>query len=177
LRARAAVAVAHAGGPAIHIRLARPDDAEAISALATRVQALHAAAEPGVFRPAGAATFAPATVQALIALPGHQIRVATVDGAVAGYAYASLRDVPETPWKYATRVCAIEQMGVDERHRRRGLGARLLAAVRGGAAAWGAAELRLSVWEFNEEARAFYARQGFTSYQRHLRLGLGEPPA
>lgn len=164
-------------GPAVDVRLARPDDAEAISRLATRVQALHAAAEPGVFRPASAATFPPATVRALTALPGHQIWVATVDGGVAGYAYAILRDVAETPWKYATRVCAIEQMGVDERHRRRGLGARLLAAVRDAAAAWNAAELRLSVWEFNDEARAFYARQGFTGYQRHLRRGLDEPHA
>lgn len=170
------MAVARPDGPAIDVRPARPDDAEAISRLATRVQALHAAAEPGVFRPAGAATFPPGTVRALMAIPSHRLWVAAADGAVAGYAYAILRDVPETPWKYAARVCAIEQMGVDERHRRRGLGARLLAAVRDAAAAWGAAEIRLTVWEFNAEARAFYARHGFGGYQRHLRLRVGDAP-
>lgn len=57
------------------------------------------------------------------------------------------------------------------------VGARLVCAVRGAGAAWGAAEIRLTVWEFNGEARTFYARQGLGGYQRRLRLGLDGPPA
>lgn len=157
----------------IALREAGPDDAEAISALAREVQALHAHAHPEVFRPAGPDTFPAETIRALMAQPGHRFWIAHVDGAPAGYAYAELQRTPETPWHRAATVCSIEQMGVTAAARGHGAGTALVEAAGAFASAHGARELRLSVWHFNEDARAFYASAGFTPFQHRLWRRIG----
>ena len=164
-------------------RPAVPDDAPAISALAAEVQAIHAAAHPGIFKPAVAETFPPEAIAERI-VAGHRFWVAVVDGGVVGYAYATVQAEPETAWRYATTVVTLDQMGVAARHRGHGAGSALVAAVRDMAAALGAPEVRLNVWAFNAGARAFYARCGFVAVQERLWLptradggGRGDAPA
>ena len=164
----------------IEIRPATADDAPAISALAAEVQTLHAAAHPAVFKPAGPDTFPAAAIRERMATAGHRFWVAVIAGEVAGYVYLVTQAEPETAWRYAAVVATLDQMGVAARHRYRGVGARLVAAVRDAAVAAGAAEVRLNVWAFNEDARAFYRRCGFARVQERLWLptgGVGVPVA
>jgi GNAT superfamily N-acetyltransferase len=53
-------------------------------------------------------------------------------------------------------------------HRRRGVGAALIAAVRAEAASRNVALLGLDVWSFNADARAFFQSQGFAPYNERL---------
>lgn len=157
----------------IEIRLAAPADAPDISDLAAEVQALHAAAHPAIFKPAGPETFPAAAIRSRMADGGHRFWVAVVAGEVAGYAYVTIQAEPETAWRYAAQVVTLDQMGVGARHRGRGVGAQLVAAVRAAAAEAGAAEVRLNVWTFNDGARAFYRRCGFVQAQERLCLPTG----
>jgi GNAT superfamily N-acetyltransferase len=52
-------------------------------------------------------------------------------------------------------------MAVGGRWRGRGIGTRLLDALRATARERGIGTLELNVWSFNAEAREFYARAGF----------------
>lgn len=165
----------------VEILVARPEDAEAMSALAAEVQALHAGARPDVFKAPGPETLPPTTIRDRMATAGHLFWVAVVDGGVAGYAYVTVQQEPETSWKYAATVATLDQMGVAARSRRRGAGTALVAAARRSARAHGAHELRLNVWAFNAEARDFYARCGFAIVQERRWLPTangagGDPP-
>jgi GNAT superfamily N-acetyltransferase len=157
----------------IEIRPAAAPDAPAISELAAEVQALHAVAHPTIFKPAGAETFPAAVIRERMATAGHCFWVAVVDGEIVGYAYLVTQAEPETAWRYAAVAATLDQMGVAARHRRRGVGAGLVAAVHEAAAALGAAEVRLNVWTFNGDARAFYRRCGFNQVQERLWLPTG----
>ncbi len=158
------------------IRSALAHDAAAISSIACEVQALHAAAHPTIFKPPGAATFPPETIVELMAMPGHHFFVAASGDTVAGYLYAVVESQPATAWKYATTVLTVEQMGVHDSHRAQGLGERLLRAAHSLAQERGVAEVRLSVWAFNDGARRFYDRHGYAVYQERRRSVLPQFP-
>ena len=164
----------------ITIRPAGPGDAPRISELAAEVQALHAAALPAIFKPAGPETLPASVIRDRMAVPGHRFWVAVAGDAqqeVVGYVHATVQAEPETAWWYAATVVTLDQMGVAVRHRGRGAGSRLVAAVRDAAVAAGAGEVRLNVWAFNEGARAFYRRCGFAPVQERLWLPAGADSA
>jgi ribosomal protein S18 acetylase RimI-like enzyme len=62
----------------------------------------------------------------------------------------------------------VSDLVVAERHRRRGIGRRLLAASERFAVESGASSLELVVYEFNESALRFYQRLGFGTLSRSL---------
>jgi len=82
---------------------------------------------------------------------------------------------PEPLWRYASRLLLLDQMGVDARHRSRGIGEALWNAVRETAAAEGVDRVVLNVWSFNREARRFYERLGFTPFQERMAFEIWPP--
>ena len=155
----------------LEIRNARPNDAEAVAALAQATQALHAAALPNIFKPAGPDTFPPAAVRAVLNRPDHVLYVAADAGRVVGYIHAEMQREPETALKYRSEVLYVRQMGVAAAHQRREIGRQLLDTIRREAVGRGLTTLMLSVYTANPVARAFYLRYGFVPYREDLRLG------
>jgi GNAT superfamily N-acetyltransferase len=88
--------------------------------------------------------------------------VATFDGEPVGFALAIVLD----------GGAHLEEMDVLPAHGRRGLGAKLLAAVCDWAASRGASELTLTTYDDVEWNRAFYERHGFTVVEAD-RVGPG----
>jgi ribosomal protein S18 acetylase RimI-like enzyme len=150
------------------VRRATVVDAAVLSALNAEVQAIHAAALPGWFKPLGTEAFPLAGTAALLANPYNLVLVAEIGAEPVGYVYASLTRHTETPWRYAYDMVYVHQIGVRATHRRRGVGAALLAAVRAEAASRNVALLGLDVWSFNAEARAFFQRQGLAPYNERM---------
>ena len=148
----------------ITVRRATSADAALLSALNAEVQAIHAEALPAWFKPPGPPAFPPA----LVDNPGNLVFVAEVGAEPAGYVYASVTRHAETPWRYAYEMIYIHQIGVRAAHRRRGVGAALIGAVRSEATSRNVALLGLDVWSFNAGARAFFQRQGFAPYNERL---------
>jgi ribosomal protein S18 acetylase RimI-like enzyme len=153
---------------AILIRKAVEQDAATLGALNADVQALHAAALPWLFKPPGPDRFSLAAVKDLLAEPGNLFFIAEIDGTAAGYAYAQIMEMPETPFIYAHGRIYLHHISVRPEHRRRGVGSALIAAVRAAAAETGVKLIALDVWTFNDEARAFFRRHGFAAYNERL---------
>lgn len=152
----------------LRVRRASADDAALISSLNVDVQALHAAALPHRFKPPTDATFPPAEAAALLKNPDTLAFVAEMDSQAAGYAYAEKMAQPETSFRQAYQMIYIHHVSVRPQFRRRGVGTALLAAVRAAANEAGLTLIALDVWTFNAEARAFFARHGFSAYNERL---------
>jgi GNAT superfamily N-acetyltransferase len=152
---------------ALAVREASAADAAAIVALNAEVQALHATAMPDFFKAADPGAIAP-TVAAMLSEPRNLVLLAEIDGRPVGYAYAEFMEPGETAHRYAARVVYLHHLSVAAAHRRRGVGAALMAAIRTRAAERNVARIALDVWMFNRRARAFFKRQGFTPYNQRM---------
>jgi ribosomal protein S18 acetylase RimI-like enzyme len=150
------------------IRQATAADAEIVSSLNADVQALHASALPWRFKPPSPETFPPSDAAALLAQPSNLVFVAEVDSLPVGYAYAEVIQRPEAPFHHAHEMVHLHHISVRPAHRRQGVGHALLDAVCLAGSQRGIELLTLDVWTFNEEARAFFHRHGFTSYIERL---------
>jgi ribosomal protein S18 acetylase RimI-like enzyme len=152
----------------IIVRRATVADAAAVAALNVDVQALHAAAMPGEFKPPGPGSFTRRAAAALLRKQDHLVFIAEINAEPAGYAAAEVIRRPETPFKYAREMVYLSHISVRPEYRRRGVGQALLAAVRAAGEAAGITLLALDVWSFNEDARAFFRRSGFAPYVERL---------
>jgi ribosomal protein S18 acetylase RimI-like enzyme len=159
--------------PTVVVRRATPHDAGDIVRLALEVQDVHVARHPELFKPGGVEPRA--EIASRVITPGQFYWVATLAGDPVGYAYARLVIEPESLWRYASRVLLLDQMGVDARHRSRGIGEALWGAVRETAAAEAVDRVVLNVWSFNRDARRFYEELGFKPLQERMAFEI-EPP-
>jgi GNAT superfamily N-acetyltransferase len=168
----------------IFVRRAAMADAELVASLNADVQAVHAVAQPGRFKPPPSGALSKADVSDLLAKAETMAWLAYVDETPAGYAYAEVVRRPETSLTYAHEMIHIHHISVGADHRRLGVGSALLNAVRTSASDLGIGLLTLDVWSFNEAARAFFLHQGFDQYierlwsqatPSHRAVGLGPP--
>jgi ribosomal protein S18 acetylase RimI-like enzyme len=159
----------------VAVRRATIDDAELIAALNADVQAIHAAALPLRFKPAGAESFDRAEMVGLLTDHENLVFIAEVEGEPAGYAYAEIIRRPETSLAYAYEMIYIHHISVRPASRRRGVGTALIETLRAAARERNIGDLALDVWLFNDGARAFFRRHGFAAC--HERLLSGESTA
>ena len=151
----------------MEIRFATEADLPRVNELRAQVSALHAAGKPEVFRP-GFSPELQAHVYTLHAAPGHAILVAEGEDAIVGFACLKLVDHPGSPYRLPQRYLDVDEFGVDERSRRQGVGRALFEAVREYAKSQGVSRIELNMWEFNQEALAFYEAIGFSTYRRYM---------
>ena len=150
------------------VREATEADADSISSLNSDVQAAHASAVPWLFKPAGPEAFPPDAVAELLDEPGNLVFIAEVESCPAGYVYAEIIDRPETSFNYAYQMIYIHHVSVRPTLRRQGVGRALLEAVQTEANKRDIRMISLDVWTFNDAARAFFSRSGFTAHSERL---------
>ena len=150
------------------VRRAGEADADVLSLLNDDVQRLHASTLPDLFKPLAPETFPATEARTLLANPSNLVFIAEVDSNAAGYAYAEVVHRPESSLRYAWREVHLHHISVRPPYRRRGVASALLHSVRAAAAEIGISLVTLQVWAFNEDAQAFFRRQGFTPYMARL---------
>ena len=155
----------------IEVRPARPDELARVNELRRQVNDLHVQGRPDIFRPGFSADLERHLVDAFGENPANVI-VALLDGEIAGF--ASLQDIqkPESPYSLARSFLRMEEFGVDEGCRRRGVATALVDYLRREARRRGYDRIELDVWAFNEGALAFYEAAGFNCYRRYMELDL-----
>ena len=158
---------------AVRVRRATPADAADIARLALEIQNVHVAGHPELFKPGGGEPCA--EIANRVIAPGQFYWIATLADVPVGYAYARLVTDPESLWRYESRWLLLDQMGVDARHRSRGIGEALWNAVREAATMETVDRIVLNVWSFNRDARRFYERLGFTSFQERMAFEIPPP--
>lgn len=153
----------------MNVRMATETDLPRINELRRQVNELHVEGRPDVFRP-GFGQELQDYVNVLFAGEGHEILVAENEDGIVGFACLKYIDRPESPYRKASRFVDIEEIAVDSCCRRQGAGRLLVDAVRARARETGYARIELNMWEFNENALAFYERIGFRTYRRYMEL-------
>ena len=154
------------------VRFALPQDAEAINVLRKEVNDLHVAGRPNHFK-AGFGKELQDHVYMYLAGGFGYAAVDEEEGQIIGMVMVDYIDRPESPYRYAERFAHIAEICVDEKHRRQGVGKRLLDFVKADAQAKGFSRIELDVWAFND-ALAFYEVEGYTVFRRFLELPLNE---
>ena len=155
----------------MRIRFAKEEDLDAVNELRRQVNDLHIEGRPDVFR-AGFCDEMRDYVHVIMEDPEQAIVVAEVGQTICGYAVLHHFHKPESPFKREQDFLSIEEFGVDRACHRQGIGSAMITFIRDHARDEGIRSVKLNVWEFNQDALAFYETAGFSTYQRYLEMKL-----
>lgn len=158
----------------MEVRRATASDAGIVARLNREVQQLHADTMPRRFKTPSGAIFAPAAFAELVADPDTAIFIGEVGGEPVGYLYAQVARRPDTSFTHASDVVFVHHLAVGREHRKRGYGERLIREALALAEAEGIRRIELSVYSFNENARRFFAGQGFAVFSERMCRERGE---
>jgi ribosomal protein S18 acetylase RimI-like enzyme len=156
---------------AVTIRPAVAADYSAIAVLAREILAYHVAAIPDTFRETNPA-LSEEYFDELLKSAASSLLVADNAGTLVGYVVCEAKWVNPSPMIIPRRIASIEEIMVTKGMRGRGIGQALFDACVRWAQGHGADHLTLQVWEFNQDAIAFYERRGMTTLHRHMTLPL-----
>lgn len=152
------------------IRQAREADKQAVNELRKQVLLVHAAGKPEFFSASFSRELAD-HLNILFMQENAEVLVAESSGELLGFACIEFVDRPGSPYRMPVRYCHVIEFGVDERHRRQGIGRALFGAIRERAENRGFSRIELDMWEFNEGALRFYESLGFRTYRRYMEYG------
>ena len=152
----------------IRIREATAHDIPELAALQVEINDVHVQALPHIFRTIVADAQTEAFLRPLVEDEGTHLFVAEAAGRLAGYVALRLVDAPETPIHVPRRSVSLDTVVVAHAFRRRGIGAMLVEHVHSWAKDRGVNYVDLTVFEFNDAARAFYEKLGYVTVSRRM---------
>lgn len=151
------------------IRFAKEDELERINVLRKQVNDLHVEGKPDVFKP-GFNEELQNYVYYIFKDPEQKIVVADKDGEICGFAILHHIYKPENPFMKVRDFLDIDEFCVDEKHRREGIATAMVEFIKNFAKEQGYHRLELNMWEFNQDALAFYEAAGFKTFRRYMEM-------
>ena len=151
------------------VRFAREEDLERVNELRKQVNDLHVSGRGDIFK-AGFPDELRDYIYAIFCDPWREIAVCERNGSICGYAVLNHIIRPETPFMYERDSLDIDEFGVDEACRRQGIATEMMTFIRDYAKAEGFERIELNMWEFNQDALAFYEKVGFSTYRRYMEI-------
>ena len=151
------------------IRFAKEDELERINVLRKQVNDLHVEGKPDVFKP-GFNEELQNYVYYIFKDPEQKIVVADKDGEICGFAILHHIYKPENPFMKVRDFLDIDEFCVDEKHRREGIATAMIEFIKSFAKEQGYHRLELNMWEFNQDALAFYEAAGFETFRRYMEM-------
>ena len=153
----------------VEVRRAREDELERVNELRMQVNAIHVAGKPEVFKP-GFPEELRNYIYAIHKDPEQFIAVAVKDGTICGFAVLHHINQPENPFMKERDFLDIDEFCVDEAFRRQGIASEIIAFIREFAKEKGFHRIELNMWEFNQDALAFYEAAGFQTFRRYMEM-------
>ena len=153
------------------IRFAKENELDRINELRRQVNDLHVEGKPEVFKK-GFNEELQNFIKVIWDDPEQEIVVADSDGTICGFAVIHHICKPETPFMYDRDFLDIDEFCVDKAYRRQGIASQMIEFIREYAREKGFHRIELNMWEFNQDALAFYEAAGFTTYRRYMELML-----
>ena len=139
------------------LQLARPEDREAVNAIAKQVHDMHVAWRPDIYE----SVEEPYTEERFAeVIQNRQIYVAKLAGTVAGFA-ALQKCTYDWPGVVKRTVMIVDEFGVHEFCRGHGIGKAMMEDIHALAKAYGCTDLQLRVYPQNDNAVGFYQHCGF----------------
>ena len=151
------------------IRFAKEDELDRINVLRKQVNDLHVEGKPDVFKP-GFNEELQNYVYYIFKDPEQKIVVADKDGEICGFAILHHIYKPENPFMKVRDFLDIDEFCVDEKHRREGIATAMVEFIKNFAIDQGYHRLELNMWEFNQDALAFYEAAGFETFRRYMEM-------
>jgi ribosomal protein S18 acetylase RimI-like enzyme len=151
------------------VRLARENELERVNELRKQVNDIHVAGKPDVFKP-GFDEVLQNHIYTIWNDPEQSIAVAEKDGVICGFAVLHHINRPESPFMKERDFLDIDEFCVDEAFRRQGIASEMIAFIREFAKEKGFHRIELNMWEFNQDALAFYEAAGFQTFRRYMEM-------
>ena len=150
------------------IRAAAAQDYDVISRLLAELDAIHAAREPSVFRPAAPPARSKEYLDGLLSDPTVGLFIAEADSMPVGLVHLQIRHAPDYSMLVPRTYAHMEGLVVTEGARGIGVGKALVGYAEKWSLAHGCTKMQLGVWEFNSPAIAFYERSGYRTFARRM---------
>ena len=150
------------------LQLARQEDRLAVETLAHQVHALHVAWRPELYEMVDS-LYSPARFDDSVR--NRQLYVAKIGGDVVGYVRITTQNY-DYPGLVKRKVMILEEIGVREDCRSTGIGTQIMDDVKALAKAFGCRDLQLGVYPQNDEAVAFYQKNGLTIRNIEMQMKL-----
>lgn len=157
------------------LRRATLKDYEELCEVFAEGDALHHEALPHFFRRTEGPARSRQYLSEILANREAALFVAETAGRILGAVHAEVRRTPDLPSVIPRRYVRIAMLVVRARFRRLGVGRALLERVHRWALEQGIAQVELLVWEFNQEAIAFYEKLGYETASRLMWKSLSCP--
>ena len=141
----------------MEIRHAKKEDITRLLELLSQVLEIHAKLRPDLFM-SGTTKYGKEQLEGMINDDGKPIYVAVINGYVVGYAMCQIK-VP-TSNMYPIKVFHLDDLCVDEKYRKQGIGKALYQKVVESAKENNCYEITLNVWPGNDTALKFYEKMG-----------------
>lgn len=155
----------------INIRFAKESELVRVNELRKQVNDLHVEGKPEIFR-AGFNDELRDFIYKIWKDPEQKIVVAELNGVVCGFAVLHHIHRPENPFMRERDFMDVDEFCVDKEYRRQGIATKMMSFIRNYTKEKGIKRLELNMWEFNQDALAFYEKVGFTTYRRYMEMKM-----
>jgi ribosomal protein S18 acetylase RimI-like enzyme len=156
------------------IRKAAGEDYRGLCAVLREIESLHQRKLPDVFLEHPKPIWPEEFVLDTLSEEDAELFIAEGEGRIVGFLRVVIRQTPEFPFLVPRRYAFIDTIVVTETVRRCGVGKALMGRAHQWATDKNLKQIRLNVWEFNEEAIQFYEKLGYVSKTRQLWKSLDE---
>ncbi|WP_162653734.1 GNAT family N-acetyltransferase [Lentilitoribacter sp. Alg239-R112] len=158
--------------PNLTMRKANKRDLDFAYRLYEQIQAIHADAEPKIFkRPQEKNNYAP-LFSNLLEVPNGNLLIAENNSEAIGLIYYLITETEDSLIAFKHKRVQIEQVVVSQQHRGKGYGTYMIEYVKRCAKSAGAKRVQIDAWTFNETARICYKKAGFNTARKIMFLEL-----
>lgn len=156
------------------IRAAVNSDCPQLAKLNNTVQAIHAAAEPLLFKVKPNIKQVEVFFKEMLADPQKRILILEDDnGTAAGYLFLEIMVRPENAFMKAYNMAYIHHLAVASEKQGVGYGTRLIEAACDLAKMENITRVALDSWSFNEDAHNFFHNRGFRTFNLRMSKIVG----
>ena len=151
------------------VRFAKESELDRVNELRKQVNDIHVEGKPDVFKP-GFGQELRDFIKVIWNDPEQEIVVAEDDGVICGFAVLHHINKPENPFMKERDFIDIDEFCVDKDHRRKGAASEMVSFIKEFAREKGFRRIELNMWEFNQNALAFYEAAGFKTFRRYMEM-------
>lgn len=148
------------------------EDADLLARLNQTVHDIHHQAYPDIFKPYHYLDTLD-LFQKLMDQPDHYLLVIETDtGIAAGYLWAQLVTLYETPFRYGQKTLYIHQISIEPEFQHKGYGHAFMQYIEELAEKEQCDTVELDYWGQNNAAVDFYEKEGYELLQKHCRKNI-----
>lgn len=149
------------------VRYAKREELESVNKIRKQVNEVHVKGRPDIFREDGWQFLEP-FIYTWFDEENSEVIVAVIEDEIVGFAVIQYIVKPDSPYNKQRGFGHIEEFGVDENHRRKGIATAMIDFAKEDAKKRGFKKIELDMWEFNGSALEFYESVGLKTFRRYM---------